>query len=167
MTPPKIGNQDEAFTGVVKLKSGKFRGEVPDLVFAALFPGKKQRTQCTPSFESVEDAAAARTELRRKVAFEYEEIIVERASNDKSLDNVPRAPLSVASAEPKKAYWVCNSQTGHRPKRMVRMATNSKQGTQWTAACALCPIDCANRGLVKINGENYCKSHARELKLVL
>jgi hypothetical protein len=129
--------------GIQQRPSGKWCGLVNDTVHAALNPGSKYKSRCTPRFATRAEAVKARGELKAKVEQEYEAIILERLQADPLVRELPRGPKDLSTAVAKRAHWVCNCNTGHYPKRMV-MAKRGKQDFQWQLACVHCPVNDAS-----------------------
>lgn len=130
--------------GIVQERSGKWRGKVNDKAHAALPLGGKPKRRCTPSFATYAEAVKALAELRDKVHQEYDAIILPRVQADPLVRGVPRAPDDGSTAVARKAYWVCNYNTNHVPKRMV-VVKSGKRGFRWRVACVHCDEDNASQ----------------------
>ena len=134
---------EEKEVGLQQIPSGKWYGKVSDKAHAASNSEGKRKERCTPSFATRAEASKALAELKAKVDQEYDAITLPRVEADPLARGLPRAPDDASTAVARKAYWVCNYQTKHFPKRMV-VTKSGKQGFRWAVACVYCPVDNAS-----------------------
>ena len=131
-------------TGVYQRAAGRWICQLSDPVFSALNPGLKQKQRHTKYFSTRECAIQARIKLKDEIKQEYRALAQERADADPLTRGLDCAPDDASTAVPKRAYWVCNYNTKHAPKRMV-VVKSGKNGFRWLQACVKCN---ANRACV-------------------
>ena len=61
-------------TGISKTSSGKYYGQMSDLVHKARNPASKSKQRLTPSFATVEEAVKAYDEMKAKMTSEYDAV---------------------------------------------------------------------------------------------
>ena len=165
LTPPSppTDSKRDLPTGIQKTQSGKYYGQVKDLVHAVRNPGTKAKTRVTPSFATVEEAVKAREEMKATMQSEYDAIVLDRVAKDPVVRDLEEAPDDPSDATLRQAYWRCNFKTSFQPKRMVAVkATRAKQGFAWHAACVHCPPNDASMSMTSkwtTNEEPACAAH--------